>query len=840
MKPIVPFAGARDIRPRFRKPGPVYPSYGVRGPIGTYPDPVLPDIVSRTGVVGLLIPTSAVGGMIAAAMALPVVATTGVVLRDQANKAAAPASATFGTLPQRSEILDNSGHLLAYVYDVNGGKTASASGIDRQPVTFDQIAPVMRKAVVAIEDNRYWSEGALDPKGTLRALVNDLEHKPVQGGSSITQQYVKNMLILTAPNAQQAQAAYEETLSRKLHELRLAISVAHQQSKQEILAGYLNDDYFGNLAYGIDVAAQTYFDTSPDKLTLPQAATLAGMVENPTGYDPYLHPAAALTRRNIVLARMVQVGVLSQAQATAAEKTPLGVTHAMPQNGCTAAVAGDAAFFCNYVEQVFLQDTTVAKTAQDRAKLLATGGLKVYTTLDPEDQNATAEAVNYTLPAGSQEYNPDNNADTEVMVQPGTGRIESMAENRQYGSRGSRGTPINYAVDTNYGGGQGIQTGSSSKLFTLITALEQNTPFGYTNTVPDSTTVQGFTNCKGQALPNGFPVQNDENSTSGSTTYSLYTATAESINVFYGELEQKVGLCNVVKTAANLGVTCADGPPLLDPPKKLGNESADNITSFTLGSVVTSPLDMAGAYATVAARGKYCKPIAISKIVSLTGASLAVPSAGCRQAISPQIADAVNYILQGVLTFPGATGAGLGISRTAAGKTGTANNYVYAAFGGYTPNLAAYVSVYHPNPPVSMVGSGACFHADGGQDCDSGMFGADAPGHTWQLSFELANLGSDAGFVSVPSDSQLNRDGNGQSVQQKSSGKGKGKGKGKGGNGNGNGGGGNGNGNTTTCIFNFCTGGNNNGGPANAGTTALITPSASGDTAPLALFAREE
>ncbi|HXP54948.1 MAG TPA: hypothetical protein VN847_08330, partial [Streptosporangiaceae bacterium] len=144
------------------------------------------------------------------------------------------------------------------------------------------------------------------------------------------------------------------------------------------------------------------------------------------------------------------------------------------------------------------------------------------------------------------------------------------------------------------------------------------------------------------------------------------------------------------------------------------------------------------------------------------------------------------------------------------------------------------------NPPVSMVGSGACFHADGGQDCDSGMFGADAPGHTWQLSFEHANLGSDAGFVSVPSDSQLNRDGNGQSVQQKSSGKGKGKGKGKGGNGNGNGGGGNGNGNTTTCIFNFCTGGNNNGGPANAGTTALITPSASGAVSPLALFAREE
>jgi membrane peptidoglycan carboxypeptidase len=413
-----------------------------------------------------------------------------------------------------------------------------------------------------------------------------------------------------------------------------------------------------------------------------------------------------------------------------------------------------------------------------------------------------------------------------------------MAENRPYGPDG---TTINYAVDTNYGGGQGVQTGSSSKLFTLVTALEQNIPFGYTATVPDNTTVQGFTDCKGQPLPAGFPVQNDENSSSGSSTYSLYTATALSINVFFGELEQKVGLCNVVKTAANLGITWANGTPLLDRPFGPHSSPADSITSFTLGSVVTSPLEMAGAYATMAARGKYCKPIAISKITSLTGASLPVPSAGCRQAISPQIADAVNYILQGVLNFPGATGAGLGLNRVAAGKTGTANNSFYAAFGGYTPTLAAYVSVYHPNPPEAMVGAGACYHASGqGQACDSEMFGADAPGHTWQLSFEHANLGADTGFVGVPSDSPLNSQGNGQSVKQQGGGKGKGKGKGKGGNGNGNGGGGNGNGNTTTCIFNFCTGGNNNGGPANDKTTALITPGTGGSVSPLVLFAREE
>ena len=769
------------------------------------------DIASKTGTVGRLISISAVGGVIAAAMALPVIASTGVVLRDQANKAAAPASASFGTIPQRSEILDANGRLLAYVYGVNGGPGASATGIDRQPVTYSQISPVMLQAIVAIEDNRFWQEGALDLKGTLRALVNDLQHKAVQGGSSITQQYVKNMLILSAPNLQQAQAAYQDTLSRKLHELRLAISVAHQQSKQQILSGYLNDAYFGNLAYGIEVAAETYFSTSAAKLTLPQAALLAGMVENPTGYDPFTNATAATQRRNTVLARMVQTGVLSSKAAATAEKAPLGVQNATPDNGCTQTVAGSAAFFCNYVEQVILQDSSIAKTPAARAKLLATGGLKIYTTLDEEDQNAASEAVNYTLPEYSHVYNPAGNADTEVMVQPGTGEIKAMAENRQYGMNG---TTINYAVNTSYGGSNGIQTGSSSKLFTLVTALEQNIPFGYTASVPDSTTVQGFTNCAGQPLTNGFPVQNDENSSSGSTTYSLYAATAQSINVFFAELEQKVGLCNVVKTAANLGVTWADGTPLLKAPP--GGIPADDITSFTLGSVTVSPLSMAGAYATMAARGKYCAPVAMTRITTETGASLAVPSANCRQAISPQIADAVNYVLQGVLNFPGATGAGLGLNRVAAGKTGTANNSYYAAFGGYTPNLAAYVSVYHPSPPQAMVGSGACYQQQGGGlACDSEMFGADAPGHTWQLSFEHANLGPDVGFVPVPGDSPLMSMGNGQSSPQQGGGKGKGQ---RGGTGNGNGNGQWQRDGTTNCIFFFCTGGNGgNGGGANGG-----------------------
>ncbi|HEX4255131.1 MAG TPA: transglycosylase domain-containing protein [Streptosporangiaceae bacterium] len=788
-------------------------------------------IANKTGVVGRLISISAVGGLIAAAMALPVVATTGVVLRDQANKAAAPASASFGTIPQRSEIYDANGHLMAYVYGINLGKNANVTGLDRQPVTYSQISPTMRRAVVAIEDNRYWSEGALDLKGTLRALVNDLQHKAVQGGSSITQQYVKNMLILTATSKQQQQAAFEETLSRKLHELRLAITVAHQQSKPQILTGYLNDAYFGNQAYGIEVAAETYFGTTAAKLTLPQSALLAGMVENPTGYNPFLKPATAKERRNTVLARMVQTGVLDAKTAATAEQAPLGVSNNTPDNGCTASRAGTGAFFCNYVEHVFVNDATVAKTPQARASLLATGGLKIYTTLDEEDQNATANAVNYVLPDGSHVYNPANNAETEVLVQPGTGYIKAMAENRTYGSSG---TTINYAVDTPYGGLNGVQTGSSAKLFTLVTALEQNIPFGFTLTVPGQTTVTGFTNCKGEPVgyANGqlgvFPVVNAEGP-GGSSTQSLYTGTAQSVNTFFANLERKVGLCNVVKTAAAMGLHRVDGTSLLNKDPALdtkdnpsGGDPADDVTSFTLGPVNVSPLSMATAYATVAANGKYCAPTAITKIVSETGKSLAVPSSNCHQAIPTDIAEAVNYVLQGVLTAPGATGATLGIGRPAAGKTGTSNveggngGTPYAAFAGYTPTLASYTSAFNPESPTghTMAGETACYHSPAlGLDCPSQMFGADAPGHTWQMTFEHANLGSDAGFAALSPSSQLFRMGNGQVVKQPAKPKAKGKGKGGGTNGK-----------TTSCVFNICFGngttgnGNGNGGPgANGG-----------------------
>jgi membrane peptidoglycan carboxypeptidase len=720
------------------------------------------DWLSKTGAVGRLIVLSALAGVLAAALILPLVAITGTQVRNASNSFTT-LSVNASSLPQRSEIFDRSGHLITYVYGVDLGPKMSYTGLNRQPVDYSQISPDMLKAVVAIEDNRYWTRGALDIRGTMRALVNDLEHKPIQGASTIEQQYVKGVLVLQGLGSATAeQAATADTLNRKIDQLRMAVDVAHTMSKQEILASYLNNAFYGSGAWGIEAAAETYFHTTAAKLSLAQSATLAGIVEDPSRYDPAANPIDSKSRRDTVLARMTQTGVLAPAAEAKALKQALKLNQGPVQSGCGASTVGNNGFFCDYVVHTILRDPAFGTTTQDRARVLASGGLKIYTSLDPEDQNATANAVNYVMPEWSNVYNPGRNVDTEVLVQPGTGQIMGMAENQPYGT-GTGDTEVNYAVNSQYGGQLGVQTGSSSKLFTLVTALEEGVPFGYTDSVQHSMTVSGFSDCAGGGVP-PWHVVNSSPSDQG--TYTLYTGTTDSINTFYARLEQKVGLCNVVKTAMNLGLTTASGQNLLA-------AHADGDAAFTLGPINVSPLSMAAAYATVASGGMYCSPVALTKVTNDEGKSIPVPSAGCRRALSSSIADAVNYILQGVFTWNGATGAGLGPIRgyQMAGKTGTSNvesnnGTPYAAFAGYTTNLASYTSVFNPVAPTgkdTMAYTTACYRTfSGGQSCPSEMFGANAPGSTWNVTFQSANLGPWQAFRAVPGSSQLWSKGNGQ------------------------------------------------------------------------------
>jgi membrane peptidoglycan carboxypeptidase len=702
--------------------------------------------VRRAGAktVGILAALALGAGVLTAVAALPVIGVAGVAARDASQTFNNLPVSGLGQVPTKSELLDTSGHVIATYYPRD---------IFRDPVTWNQIAPVMRNAIVAIEDYRFWQHGAFDLHGTLRALYSTLSGGQVQGGSDLAQQYVKNACILTAQTQAAAQVCTAFTPARKIRELRIAANVERSMTKPQLLVAYLNVTYFDHQAYGIKVASEYYFSRPPSKLTLPQAALLAGLVESPTQYDPVANPQNARARRAQVLTAMADHGYISRAAAQRAIHTPLGLhrSYVPLASGCTGATK-DAAFFCDYVMSVLRNNPAYAKAKRE---MLTVGGLKIYTTLSPQDQRAATDAVNYVVPAKQPYYNPGYNVDTEVMIQPGTGYVRAIAVDRPYGY-GPGQTSVDYAVDTKYDGGAGVQTGSSSKVFTLITALKQGYQFGYHLTVHNHMTVGGFTNCKGQYVA-PFTVSNADGNEGGSIP--LYFGTTQSINAFYVDLESHVGLCNVIKTAASMGLHRADGSSLLKPVGKPSSpsyqQSADNLASFTLGSVNVSPMSMAAAYASVAARGVYCRPIAIQRITDVAGNNLPVQSAGCHRVMSQGVADAANYILRGVLVN-GTAGGRNDLGREAAAKTGTANGGYYAAFAGYTPTLAGYVSVFNPLNPTgvgAMLGYRSTYREfPGGYPSTPGqMYGDNAPGATWEYSFSHAALGPPLTFAAPSS-----------------------------------------------------------------------------------------
>jgi len=682
--------------------------------------------------------------LLVTAAVLPVATIAGIAARDSAQTFNTLSVGKLGAAPVRSVLYDSQGNVITYLYPYD---------VYRVPVSFEQIAPVMRNAIVAIEDSSFFSQGALDPRGTVRALLHNSGSGGLQGASTIAQQYVKNVKVLQAGNNQAAiHAAIYQTLQRKIQDLRLAADVEHKLTQKELLASYLNVAYFNNNAWGIEVAAQVYFSVHASELTLPQAALLAGIVQSPSAYDPVENPVAAKDRRNTVLQKMWQQHYISRAAYLAAAKTPivLNRSYAPLHTGCTSPQAASSAFFCDYVQHVLEVDYPSVWKAINN-----TGGLAIYTTMNARDQFAANNAVNHMEPQHSA-ANPGNNADAEVLIQPGTGAVRAIAENRSYGN-GPGQTYLDYAVNQRYGGSTvGVQTGSSSKIFTLITALEQGDPFGHQISIQNPEVIGPFYSCRGEWVA-PFQFNNAEAAFQGSETYQLGEATVESVNTYFVNLEKQVGLCNVVRTAVSMGLTRADGTSLLSPDAKLGGNaglSADNVSSFTLGAVGVSPMSMAAAYATVASGGVYCSPQAIAKIVVMSsGQQLPVRSAGCHRAIPAGVAAAANYLLQRVLDSPGTAAGRATPGHAEAAKTGTANGGYYAAFAGWTPTLAAYVSVFNPINPTTggaMIGANSCYIDIGGANCPGQMFGDNAPGATWEWTFLHADLGANVPFPAPP------------------------------------------------------------------------------------------
>ena len=447
----------------------------------------------------------------------------------------------------------------------------------------------MVKAIVSIEDYRFYEHGALDLRGTLRALVtNQAQGGVVQGGSSITQQMVKLTLVAQADSKAERVAATDDTLARKVRELRYAIAFEEQYSKDWILERYLNIAYFGDGAYGIQSAARHYFDKNAKDLDLRESAMLAGLVKNPTGLDPTNSPDAARERRNVVLDRMAQLDVITPKQAAKTKKADLGLDAQPSDNGC---VNSRAPFFCDYVINTLMQDPSLGETKEERKQLLRSGGLTIRTTIDLRFQAAADRAVQeYTDPT-------DQVIGGVAMVEPGTGEVKAIAQSRPMGSDRDAGqTYLNYVVPQEVGDAAGFQAGSTFKAFVLAQALMRGVQPSTTISVPAQEFIpeRNFEDCDG---PYGGPyntvIWDPANFDATGGTYNLYTGTQNSVNTFFANLEQLTGICKPYELARNMGVD------LTDPDN-------ERVPSFTLGVADVSPLEMAEAYATFAARGQHC------------------------------------------------------------------------------------------------------------------------------------------------------------------------------------------------------------------------------------------
>ncbi|RVX42966.1 membrane peptidoglycan carboxypeptidase [Nonomuraea polychroma] len=565
------------------------------------------------------------------------------------------------------------------VRDARGNVIARFYEQYREVVRFDEIAEVMKTAIVAIEDYRFYEHGAIDVEGTLRALAKNLQAGRVsQGGSSITQQYVKQVLLNSAGTERERNAALEASYARKLKELRYAMGVEKKYTKNQILEKYLNIAYFGAGAYGVEAAARRFFGVKAANLTLPQAATLAGAVQDPNATDPNLgrkQRERLKNRRDVVLDRMAELGKITPAEAAKAKATKLGYKGTELPGGCESS---KYPYFCLYVRQEILNNPDFGKTAKARLAALNRGGLTITTTIDPAMQAAAERTIRRHVHAS------DAPVAAQALVQPGTGAIKAMAASKPYGRRAARNEiSYNVVADAAHGGGVGFQAGSTFKTFTLISALKQGMKVDDGLTAGAGYRAPGyatFTNCAGQNV--GDPthtVTNDEGSPGWKT---LRTGTWGSVNTFFMELEQRVGLCETVATAKSLGIRRADGQRLQE------------YETFTLGINEMDPVTVANAYAAIGARGTYCAPMAITRITDRGGRTTTYRPT-CRQVLDPAIADATAEVLSGVFTKGTMRDVG-GIGRDAAGKTGTTDDYATAWFAGFTPDLAGAVSIGDP------------------------------------------------------------------------------------------------------------------------------------------------
>ncbi|HET9690663.1 MAG TPA: transglycosylase domain-containing protein [Acidimicrobiales bacterium] len=537
-----------------------------------------------------------------------------------------------------------------FVYDAGGHKLTSYQVENRTDVPLSAVPAVVSGAVISTEDRHFYSEGAINPLDILRAFISDLRGSgSLQGGSTITQQYVK-----------QAYLTSQRTLTRKVKEAAIAIKLGHERSKAQILDDYLNTIYFGREAYGVQAASEAYFGKPVERDGIAEASLLAGLIREPVDADPAHDPALARRNQTATLRAMVRDHRISEAQAEQVEATPFA-SYVLPpsdKSAVTTPVPPGDDYFLAAVRQELL--------ARLPASEVDGGGLRVTTTLDPTLQ---AEAYDTVYGSGPDALHPSKGDPAGALVSvDANGQVRAMVGGAGYGA-GYSGDQVNLAEGAE-GGGSGRQAGSTFKAFMLAYLVKQGYSVESAFPAPPQLVVP-----HGNADGTAWQVSNFEGESGGNLS-TLVDAMAKSLNTVYAQVVLKLGPANLSAMAESLGIPAAElGPP---------------VPAEVLGTPSVSPLQMAAAYATFANGGVYTSPQLITKVTTADGTPVPWPARTTRQVLTPAQAALVTYVLQQVVTHGTGTAAG-GLGTPVAGKTGTTENSANAWFIGYTPRLTTAV-----------------------------------------------------------------------------------------------------------------------------------------------------
>jgi membrane peptidoglycan carboxypeptidase len=664
---------------------------------GTAENPQLPRLLTAVLLIAVLTVVAA----------LPVVGAATLVTReasDTVNEDFRDIDAN-ASLPLVSTVTDRDGNPLARLYDQR-----------RYQVESDKISQNVKDAVVAIEDRRFYDHDGVDVRGTLRALVANLTSGGVeQGASTLDQQYIKNyLLLIEATDDEERDAATETSAARKLREMKLAIDLDNNYTKDEILARYLNLVSFGNGAYGIETAARTYFGTTAADLTVAQSALLAGMVQSTTNLDPYTHPDAALARRNTVLDAMVDTGALSPADRDTAAAEPLGVTEepSTEPSGCISA--GDSGFFCDYVlEYLAEHDLPIEELSQ--------GGYTIRTTLDPATQEAAVSSARSQAASDAEGVSVSSNY---IAPTDDAHEVVAMASSRVYGLDADARQTVLPVTHSMVGNG----AGSVFKLFAAARALDEGL-LGLDDTVsvPSRIEVEGMGDGGAEGCPPGKYCV--ENAGSFKSSMTLREALATSPNTPFVDIAQKVGVTSMVDLAVKLGLRSYAEPGSFDGETSVQDAVAgSNMGSFVLGPLAVDPLELANVSASLADNGRWCEPTPVLEVTDRDGNDVTPDAADCEQALDKKVANALaNGMGDDAGNGTAATAAkSSGWNDPVSAKTGTTESNLSAAFLGFIPGLAGATYAFNDGGTVAELCTSPL------RQCGAGnLFGGNEPARTF-------------------------------------------------------------------------------------------------------------